>query len=308
LALWLGSSAIAVALLFEESAVADPPPESEAAVRAQAPDPSWQVNTSLSGSLYTLPSTEGTAEGVDFAMTRFLAPLHDDGAPYSLEPFLQRSSTVSVALNGGHFSTRNPFGGEDRTHWNGGVSGSFDIYAKRWLALNAGLSYGYGILHDVGISESTHALDGFAELGLRLANTRFDAWYGFDALESAGSFAPLRQRVGASAFTAIARRFTLSLVGSLIPSGGRGSLSAEYFETRELGIYTGAFAGRGKFYSTDVISTRYAGWIGLATWLDPSFGIDVNYELTIDVLDEQVEVRELTHALTFNAFARFDEL
>jgi hypothetical protein len=284
------------------------------------PDPSWQVQTSLSGSKYSLQnvppnlSTDGTTQNLDFGLTRYLAPLRDDGAPYSLQPFLQRSSRWSFGLGGGHFSTRNPFGGQDRTDWNGAISGSLDLYVKRWLALNGGFSYGYSALHDVGLDRSTHSFHPFFDVGLRLADTRLDAWYALDALDAGGSFAPLRRRFGATAFTAIARRFTLRAYGSVIPSGIEGSLSLEYFATRELGLFAGMLAGRGKLYSEDVVPTRYSDWLGLAAWIDPALGIGANYELTLEDLaagapgQPTVGYHQIAHALTLEVFARFDEL
>jgi hypothetical protein len=134
------------------------------------------------------------------------------------------------------------------------------------------------------------------------------------ALDEGGSFAPLRRGFGASAFTAIARRFTLRASGSVIPSGIRGSLSLEYFATRELGIFAGMLAARGKLYSAEVVPTRYSGWSGLAAWLDPAVGFGASYELTIEDLatgaggQPRVGYHEISHALTLEVFARFDVL
>jgi hypothetical protein len=283
------------------------------------PDPSWQVNTSLSGNRYSIQnvapsfSTDGTGEDVDFTMTRFLSPLRDDGAPYSLEPFLQRTSTWSVSLDGNHFSTHNPFGGPDRTEWGGGIGGSFDVYVRRWLALNGGLGYGYSALNDGELDQRTHSLNGFVEVGLRVADTRFDAWYTLDALDVGGSTS-LRRRYGASAYTAIARRLTMNLSGNIIPAGERGSIRLEYYATRELGIYMGALAGTGKLYSNDVVARTYGGWLGVAAWIEPTLGILGEYDLTFDTLPEQtvnqepLGYHEATHALTLAVFARFDQL
>jgi hypothetical protein len=114
-------------------------------------------------------------------------------------------------------------------------------------------------------------------------------------------------------FTAIARRFTLSAFGTVIPSGAEVDLSLEYFATRELGIYVGTLAERGKLYSGDSVPTRYAGWIGLTAWLDPTIAISGTYQLTIEDLAEQAGLpsggyHEVTHTLGLQLLARFDEL
>jgi hypothetical protein len=160
---------------------------------APEPDPSWQIDTTLSARKYSLqyaeasPSTYGTGMDLDVDLIRFMAPLRDDGAPYSLQPFLQRSSQWSLSLDGTHFSTHNPFGGDDRTDWIGGISGALDAYVKPWLALTAGLGYGVSVLHDVGVDQTTRTFRGGFGFGLRAANTRFDAWYGLIAEDVAGS-------------------------------------------------------------------------------------------------------------------------
>lgn len=317
-----GALVMAGTFVLETSAFAGAAAAGEAASGppSRDPDPSMQVNTSLSGSRYSLqstsptPSTYGTTQDLTFSLTRFLAPLRDDGAPYSLRPFLQRSSRWSIGLGGRHLATQNPFGRQDRTGWNGGVSGSLDVYVKRWLALNGGLGYGHSTLHDVGFDQSTHSFSAFFGVGLRLVDTRIDAWSRLDALDQGGSFAPLRRQFGASAFTAIARRFTLYASGSVIASGVAGDLSLECFATRELGIYAGMLASKGKLYSEEAVPRRYAAWAGLAAWIDPAVGIGGAYQLTIEDLaqgadgQQFVGYHQISHALTFDVFARFEDL
>jgi hypothetical protein len=290
--------------------------DAETARLLREPDPDWEVDSSLTGRRYTFqdpapnPSTDGLAFDLDFGLTRYFAPLRDDGAPYSLQPFLQRSSIWSLSLDGGRISTRNPFGGQDRTEWDSGISTSIDAYVRRWLALNGGVGYGNASLRDVGISQTTHSFNAFAEVGLRVADTRIDAWYALTALERSGSFAPLRQRVGASAFTAIARRFSLNASASVIPSGVTASLGLEAFPARELGIFGGTSAARGKLYNVDLVATRYAGWIGVAGWIDPTMGILGQYNLFVED-DPQASgqsAREVSHAITLEVFARFGQL
>jgi hypothetical protein len=58
-------------------------------------------------------------------------PVRDDGAPYSLQPLLQRTPSVSLHVDMGHFETNDPFGSPLRTDWDCCAS---DV-AKRDVAL-----------------------------------------------------------------------------------------------------------------------------------------------------------------------------
>jgi hypothetical protein len=303
--------------LLALSAVARAADDPEDAGHSRAPDPSWQLDSSVSGRKYSIqsvapgPSVGGTAEQLGLTLVSFQAPLQDDGSPYSLEPFLQRTSQWSVGFGGGHFATHNPLGGPDRTDWNASVSGAVDVYVKRWLAVTGGLAYGYNALHDGIINQTTHGFSGFAGLGFRVRDTRLDASYTLSTQDVAGSFTPLRQSFGLSAFSVIARCFSVGLSGTLIPGGRSGELSLEYFPVREIGAFASAFGGKGKFYSDDEVFNRYMGSVGLAGWLDPTMGIVGQYTLTIDDLVDQltgqsiVGYREVSHAILLEVYARF---
>lgn len=57
------------------------------------------------------------------------------------------------------------------------------------------------------------------------------------------------------------------------------------------------------------MSRRYAGWAGLAGWIDATTGILGQYELTIeDVTAPTFGYREVTHAVTLEIYMRFDQL
>lgn len=261
---------------------------------ARNSDPECQLDTTLSGRAYSIqnvvpsPEVHGTAEQLSLETVDFLVPLHDDGAPYSLRPFLQRTSTVSFSIGGGHFATHNPFGGPDRTELSGGASGAVNIYVRRWLALTGGLAYDYYVLHDVGVDQSTHAYSGSAGLGFRTGDMRIDASYGLVADDISGSFAPLRQSFQLSAEAAIARRWLVSLSGTVIAGGQEGTISPEYFLTRDIGLFASAFAGKGKFYSEDLVVKRYGGSGGLACWVDHDLELVAEYQLTIEDLPAQL--------------------
>ena len=73
-------------------------------------------------------------------LTRYLAPVLDDGAPRSLQPFLQRASTLHVEFDAGGFDTANPYGGPDSTdsHVNANLGVDVSVYAvfERCFTLN----------------------------------------------------------------------------------------------------------------------------------------------------------------------------
>ncbi|HVZ73654.1 MAG TPA: hypothetical protein VHJ20_14845 [Polyangia bacterium] len=287
---------------------------------AAEPDPSWQVNTSFSGRRYSLDytaptpsSTSGTGEAVGLEVTRFFAPLHDDGAPYSLEPFLQRASSWSLSIDGSHLTTNHPFGGPSSTDWSGGISTSVDVYVKRWLILNGGVSTSYDRQTET-TEQSSHSVSGYLDLGLRVADTRVDGWYTVNAEDVGGASSRFRNRFGASMFTAIARRFSLSLDGNRIPGGGNGEIALEYFARQDLGIFGGLFAEKGTFYSTNLEVQEYSGWLGVATWLDPTVGVEGSYTLTtydapVQLIDQTpFGYHDISHQLLFEVLARFDRL
>ncbi len=252
---------------------------------AREPDPTWEVDSSIWGESYSIQSPQsqegGNQEGVSLAMTQFLAPLRDDGSPYSLRPYLQRTSSLSVSTTAGHFSTHNPFGGQDRTWTSGGIGGGLAIYLKRWFVLTANLGYEYGVLHDVDISQSTHTLSGGAGVGFRARDWLAIVNYDLDTSHSSGSsWASPRKYTSLTLFGAIARRFTISLSGNTVPAGGGGRLGVEYYPSPGIGIFGSGSASTGRLYQSPMTLTSYAGSAGIAAWIDASSGIVGSYTRT----------------------------
>src|SRR5262249_39120293 len=117
---------------------APPPPAEEPPppVPVRPPD-RWELGASLSGSIFTVsydgyPDVHGNDASGGVSLTHYLTPVVDDGAPRSLQPFLQRVSTISASIGGGGFVTRNPDGGQDRTDSHFGASAGFDVYVTRF--------------------------------------------------------------------------------------------------------------------------------------------------------------------------------
>jgi hypothetical protein len=252
-------------------------------------------------------------EGLSVELTGFLAPVHDDGAPYALQPYLQRESSLSMDLGATHFDTRNPLGGVDRTDLAVNVGGSGNLYLKPWAALFGGLAYTHDDLHDGPLSnQDTHAFSADVGLGLRVRDTRLDLSYGQLARRAFGTFQPLqRGTVRLSLTSVVARRFSLDLTGTSLPAGETGELTMEYFATPRVGIFAGALAGNGELYwNSKVTLRRYQGRAGFQAWFDSTFAASAQYELTIDDAPLQVDLgslftyHQVAHTISLQVIAR----
>jgi hypothetical protein len=272
----------------------------------------WQVDSTATGSAYSLQ--ESGTSGRDLAgqagsgavgMTYFLQPVSEDGAPRSLQPFLQRASTAFVSLGGSHFVTHNPGAFVDRTDWSGGVSSGVDLYLTRMLAFTFALGYAYDVLQDVAVDQATHDFWGSVGGGLRAGDVRLDALYSFTASRSGGAFAsPRWGSVRLSAFAVLERRLTVSLSGTALSGGVQGSGALTYYPTQNLAIFGGGSLGRADFYRSDIVDRRYAGDVGLSYWVSPTVRLLGEYTLTID--DVRDLYSELSHTVLVEASVRFD--
>src|SRR5262249_40552201 len=147
------------------------------------------------------------------------------------------------------------------------LGAGLSLYLRPWLNLVGNVSYDYDSLSDnLGTStadSTTHSFFGDVGLGLRVRDALFRASYYADSQHTSGASLPFRHGVLLSAFAAVASRFTISLDGETLPEGGDGRLSLEYFKSRNVGIFVGGAAGRGKFYRTGRAVSRYGGSAGV---------------------------------------------
>ena len=122
---WGGLLATAATLVAAAAHAQGEPTAAEFQSAGPGQEPNFQVNSSLSGTRYSLsngpglPSASGNQETLSMEMIAFGAPLHDDDSPYSLQAFMQRENTFTLSVSGGRFDTANPYGGVDRITWNG---------------------------------------------------------------------------------------------------------------------------------------------------------------------------------------------
>jgi len=300
--------------------------ESNLGTHGRDPDARWELDSSLAGRSYSIrylsagnPELSGLAERLRAELIDFLAPVRDDGAPYSLQTFLQRTSSVSLHVDMGHFETVDLFGSTLRTDWDTNLGGGVNLYARSWLKLFASADYDYDSLSDnLGVTTrdtTTHSFSGSGGAGLRFGDALFSASYHATKPHTSGSSVPFRQGVTLSAFAALARRFTVSLSGETVPEGGEGQLSLEYFRSRALGIFASGLAGKGQFYRTGPSVSRYGGSAGVAGWMYGAMALEAEYSLTYESeapstpttvnQPSYVGYHQITHALLFRTNFRF---
>ena len=124
-------------------------------VRTHNPDASWELDTSFAGRSYSInfqdaaaSELSGSGERLRAELIDFLAPVRDDGTPYALQPFLQRTSSITVHVDLGHFETNYPFGSPLRTDYDANLGGGVSLYLRPWLNLFGNVSYDYDSLSD----------------------------------------------------------------------------------------------------------------------------------------------------------------
>jgi hypothetical protein len=289
-------------------------------VRTHNPDASWELDTSFAGRSYSIhfqdaaaSELSGSGERLRAALIDFLAPVRDDGTPYALQPFLQRTSSITVHVDLGHFETNDPFGSPLRTDYDANLGGGVSLYLRPWLNLFGNASYDYDSLSDnLGFASqgtTTHSFFGDVGLGLRRGDVLFRGSYYAASQHTSGPSLPFRQGVVLSAFAALARRFTISLDGETLPDGGDGGLSLEYFASRNLGIFAGGAAGRGQFYRSGPAVSRYGGSAGVGGWMYGSMELLATYSFTYESRAPSTQVtateptdvgyHQITHELLF---------
>lgn len=302
--------------------VLPPPPAEPQALTAQPPSPLraslWQLDATLLGGLYSIdhddsrrPDQQGYRASGRLQGTRFLGPVVDDGAPRSLQPFLQRAGSLSLSVGGRGFVTRNAFRLQNRTDAALSAGVSCNVYVARFLALTGGLGYGYDTLHDVQLSNRTHSVAASAGLGLRLDDVRFDVAYSFAAATTNGTFVPLRWgSLALGLYIVLARRLTLNFHGSVTPDGGTGGLDLGLYLTRALGLFLGGSGGSVHFLS-GVTGSQYGGNAGLSYWVSSAARLSAYYQLSgihvpsQQAMAESIGYNEIQHAVSLGLTLRF---
>jgi hypothetical protein len=209
--------------------------------------------------------------------------LIDDDAPYSLQPFLQRASTVFFGAGGAGFQGDYDGSSSPLSRGkSGGFNAGFYVHLKPWLAL--GGSFDFNAFHNSydGYDEPPrdgYSLRGHVDLGFRWRDLRFDVGYGVTGERMNQSWLPtLWYSLDASVLAVIKRRVALRGSASVLPRGAGGSLSVEGFVNRELSFFGSFFGGRYS-YIDDGIAAWYAGGsVGVTKWAARHAGISFSYQ------------------------------
>jgi hypothetical protein len=263
---------------------------------------SWEIELSLAGSTYALQpptpnvafassaSFHGNRASGGVEVTRYLGPVVDDGAPRSLQPFLQRTSLLYATLLGGGFETRNPDGfTPSRTDANLSLEVGADIYLSPYVALTAAVIYGYDVLHDVGIDQKQNIFGGSLGLGFRYHDVRFDVTSGFTAFDVDGSFSPVRWTgLKGNVYGVISRSVALTGWVGPVPDGVAGGAEVGWYATPDFGIFLSGYGERGEIFSNSVVASRLGGKAGPSFWVSPTVRFAAYYTLTYTDVTEQV--------------------
>jgi len=270
--------------------------------------PSWQVDASLRGGVYSIqyfasPSRGGKELTGIAVLHRFFSPLREDAAPLSLLPFLQRVSQGYLGVAAGGFAAESSGGGPRSSSSVALVSG-IDVYLVDSFAITGSFAYGFSSFQGAFDSQQTHTLGVSAGLAVRFDDTRLDLSYAFSAVNADGTFGKSRWgNVTLELFTVSSRRYTFGPWGRLGTHGGEGGVALGFYATQRLGLFVGGFAGKGYFYADDVDVVRYGGDMSASYWVAPAVRLSAGYALSGDEVDAYGS-KELEHQLTLSAALR----
>jgi hypothetical protein len=308
------------------TAVAAPPAPSRTNVislwpsDAVAPTSRFEIWGGLAGSAYSihLVSTSlrareqlGDSGSADVGALGYLTPVVDSSVARSLQPFLQRASSVYGRVSGGGFSTtyEAATGMHTRNYSYVEASAGVDAYLTSYFALTARLGYGYDVLHDKPTLEKGQSLFGGAGVGLRFGDARIDAAYAFDARGLDGAF--VAQRWGEVKLTAklvLAQSFALTAAAHVDDGGGGGSLDLAGYPTRDLALFIGGSGETFVYVDDGVRADQYTISAGTSYWLGRALRLSLGYEFRVFDLPAQPHhpfgTQQAEHAFSISAVAR----
>ncbi len=268
-------------------------------VRAQERDGAW-------GSLYVIASGGAWAEQGETSkngsgtleLSLYDERLSDDGAPYSLQPFLQRTSTLTVSVGGSAFSTSAPFLPTSLTGQGLSAGIGFDRYLPGILALSGSASIGYSVTSGPTTTSQnpTYVQPALSfGPGLRWGDTRLDLSWIFQPYFRDGSFQSNGWgRLFLSLESVLARELFWQLDVSNIPSGARGFAGVDWYPTRSFQISGSVVAERGAVYTDNpALYTRVFPEVALAYWFMRNVRGFVSYVYVVtDPVAQGVEIHE----------------
>ncbi len=254
---------------------------------------SWEIeldgdlgSTSFSqGSSYVGLSESDTHGDAELFVRRFLRPVVDDDAPRTLQPFLQRASTIFADVTAGGFTTTEAGVNGSRVDWNVGAGLGADVYVTKYFALTAALSFDFDELQDsIGASfatiDKTNSLSPGGGVGFRIGDARIDLSYVGLVQTSSGPTAGNWGTIALSGQAVLARNLLLQLTLSAFHAGAGVSGSAEYFFTKDLGVFLGGLGLVGEHYEDGTEHDDYGLNAGVGFWPVSRLRLVAEYELT----------------------------
>jgi hypothetical protein len=272
----------------------------------------WDLAVGANGEIsllsYPNPNTSATSlrAGTAATLSRYLAPIIDDDAPRSLQPFLQRASVLSIGFGLSGFSTTTTSSNGVITSDLGklteiglGPSLGANIYLTPAFALTAGFAYEYDVRtesdREVAFGTKTHRLLPQAGFGIRFGDTRIDLQYRFegDLVSDQEERLPPAQwgSIVLGVETVIDRTVDLNFGGQVFDAGAAGSASVTVYPTKNVGIFGGGSgcAGR-KYFNNDDSHNDYGGFVGAAIWFAPRVRGTFEYQIGGTTVPESEDV------------------
>ncbi|HVY48064.1 MAG TPA: hypothetical protein VHB21_19385 [Minicystis sp.] len=241
----------------------------------------------------------------------------DDDAPRTLQPFLQRASSVRASFAGGTLRTVGPalgHGAFTDANLDGGAA--FDLYVLRWLVLGASFDYQYDVttLRERGVhdAQTTNTLAPAGSVGVRFGDTRIDVIYRYRAPLVHGSVQfPQWGVLTAQVESVLAkRRLGLFVTASAFDSGAGLTADIEGFFTKDLSLYAGGYGSADAHDDAGTPHDDYGGRAGVAVWVAPRLRLVAEYEISgADVTPAPVggadfAYTELRNAVSVSVLAR----
>lgn len=281
---------LTVALVLVESAAwaegRSPEQAAQPSQRAGAQSARWELAGAFSASsaaatLGDAPYASTTsAEGTASARF-FFSPVHDEDAPRSVSPYLQRASSVQVhGAFGGAWSRFEGAFSPPRNTWSYGSFGAdADVYVTPKLVLFGGMEY-----ERVG-STSLFAPREFGAAalgaGLRIGENRLNVGYTHAIAVLGGTVQPTRfGALTLSDYALLARRVALSAHAHLLEGGASAGGGLTFYVTDDIGLSASGFGGRAIFSPVTPNETytqigwrgSVSLWMGRAVRLEPGYG------------------------------------
>jgi hypothetical protein len=289
--MWLTTLATALALS------APPPDAGPATARAQL-----NFSASVGGTLLVpaLPAPDSaqivTGSG-GLSAHIFLRPVLQDEAPLSLQPFLQRVSTLSLSAGSSGFSSTfvQPWSRESVRRVIGGwASADGLVYLTPSFLLSAGLGFTYVHVSDTqtpawrGSPSSTVSayrmyLPVGVGLGARFGDVLLQLAYSIEPLSVQGGpwSVPFWGGASASVRAVLWRETDLSVRVSVIKGGAAASSSITSYQTRNLGLFASVFYAHGILYSDETRpQNRAGGDLGGLCWFSDRMGAQLSFGVT----------------------------